>query len=233
MYKRAFCIFVFILVVALANQLKAQQSNVELIHNSDLYTYQIDFFEKYDTIYGRLYFDGTSEYLESFEYCSDGSFLYGKIPLYHKIIREKNHGTYRYFIGDPPKSAAYPKELKDIPDFDKIVCNATKAAAKYMKKRLKALDKNTYKESPFYKEKMKYYPELAGLDLNKLALEKENRLVCFDYRQKKMLIYTYKNTLCFSKGQYGEFLGYYVVYDYEKQEVVRDFACITGFEEEN
>jgi hypothetical protein len=233
MYKRAFCIFVFIIAMAIANQLKAQQTNVELINNSDLYTYNIDFFEKYDTIYGRLYFEGTIEYLESFEYSSDGSFLYGKIPLYRKVIREKNHGTYRYFIGVPPKSAAYPKELKYIPDFDKIVRNAIKMAAKHMKKRLKYLDRNTYKESPFFKEKFKYYPELADLDLNKLAIEKQNKLICFDYRQKKMLIYTFRNTLCFSKGQYGEFLGYYVVYDYGKQEVVRDFACITGFEEEN
>jgi hypothetical protein len=231
MYKRALSFFVILIIAASVNHSKAQQTNLELIDNADLYTYDIDFYKKYDTIYGRLYFDGKNEYLESFEYCDDGSFLYGKIPLYHKIIREKNHGTYRYFIGDPPKSAAYPKELKHIPDFDNIVKIATKAAAKHIKKRLKSLDRNSYKESPFYKEKIEQYPQFAELDLNKLALEKQNKLICFDYRHKKMLIYAYSNTLCFAKGQYGEFLGYYVVYDYEKKEVVRDFACITGFEE--
>ncbi len=218
-----------ILFSILANPIFAQDATeITFRNNREMYSYNSEFVFEYDTIYGVLFDNEVSNYLETYQY-DDGEFLFARIHIHKKITNEKGLRKYVFFVDKIKDSEIYSKKYKEIEAYDEEVDAAIKKSMKVVGKLMKKKDLNVYKETELYKKRAAFYPEITDLDLNKIKKKKVGGVLCFDYRKEMFLIHCYNKTLSYAKSHHGEFLSFYAIYNNKDQKVESVFVTITGF----
>ncbi len=225
-YKLAHLVIIFSIIGSIV--FAQDVTEMTFKNNRDMYTYNSEFYLLKDTLYGVLFDNGVSNYLETSQY-NNGEFLFARIPIHKKITDERGFKKPVFFVSKLKEGEVYARTYKEIDGCDDEVNKAIKKSMKLVGKLIKKTDINIYKETELYKKRARFYPEIMNLDLNKIDNTKVEDLVCLDYRGGYFLIHCYNRTLCYNKSHHGEYLSFYAIYNNNEKKVESVFATITGF----